>query len=515
MEERKTKKEKTKSRAAAVSGKTKKEKSDFDVIVIGTGMGGCAAGAITALNGMKTLILEKNPRPGGNCSYYEKDGFHVDAGTHLFPRGNRGPFGVLTKRLGMGTPIDFRLAKNTTHLKGMNIDIIVPLSKFKILCNFVLPRLAWQSKINPRHYPGILRLFRDIAKMKDFEIERLNNVSVYDFMKKYTDNPDIRNMLAMYLGLCFILPPWEASAGESVWNLQKTFEGAALYPKGGAVAIPRTFLKGAQMHGADIRYNAEVKTIIIANGRASGVVLKNGEKITAKAVISTTGIKDTVLRLTGSRYYPGDYADRIKNLKSSWTAVQAKIGVKKQLVKAGLLVGGVPLKFKGGITDELIMKIMKQLENGELLDMLPIYAPIPTNYDPDLAPKGCQIITAVAVAPTLEVKQKVSHEVWLDAMMNALYQMIPGLKENIIFCDLWSVPTLAGWIGKANGSTITTAQTMDQVSFRRPPHELPVKGLYAAGDCAGPAHGIGTELACQSGMDCGDLVSSHIYNHVI
>ena len=32
--------------------------ASFDVVVIGTGMGGSAAGAISALNGLKTLILE-------------------------------------------------------------------------------------------------------------------------------------------------------------------------------------------------------------------------------------------------------------------------------------------------------------------------------------------------------------------------------------------------------------------------------------------------------------------------
>ena len=93
--------------------------------------------------------------------------------------------------------------------------------------------------------------------------------------------------------------------------------------------------------------------------------------------------------------------------------------------------------------------------------------------------------------------------------------MIPELEENTIFCDTWSVQTLAKWIGKSSGSAITTAQTPDQVGYRRTPHETPVKGLYLAGDCAGPARGVGTELACQSGMDCGDLVASHWYNHLL
>ncbi|MGK5094951.1 hypothetical protein WDW89_23440 [Deltaproteobacteria bacterium TL4] len=133
----------------------------------------------------------------------------------------------------------------------------------------------------------------------------------------------------------------------------------------------------------------------------------------------------------------------------------------------------------------------------------------------DLAPKGCQIITAVAVAPTLDIQLQDQSSVWINGMMNALYQLIPGLKDNIIFCDTWSVDKIAAWIGKSDGSAITTSQTPYQVGVNRHGHHTPVKGLYIAGDGGGHARGVGTELACQSGMDCGDLVAREIGNYVI
>ncbi len=501
------------ARAPSRSYKLDNTRYDYDVIVIGTGMGGCAAGAISALHGMKTLILEKNPKPGGNCSYYEKQGFYVDAGTHLFSGGNTGPFGVLTKRLGMGTPIPFVNPEWTVHAMGWGMDVTLPSSKIRMLTEFVLPKAAIQSRISPRHYPGILRLARDIMRMKPHEIEQLDEVSVYDFLLRYTSNPDIRSMIALFLGMCFIVPPWEATAGEAIWNVQNAFNDISWYPKGGGVVIPRTFLSGAENHGAVVRLDAEVKKIEISDGRASAVVLSNGERFTTKAVISTTGIKDTVLRLTGEEYYPAEYARRIKSLKSSWSAIQAKIGIGKKVEKAGMLVGNFPLKKK--VTDESLMKTMSQLENGEMLDTIAVYASIPSNFDPDLAPEGCQFITAVGVAPTLDVDLKVTREQWHEGLMDALYHMLPGLKENIIFCDAWSVPVLAGYLGKDNGAAITTGQTIDQVGYRRPPSQTPVRGLYVAGDCAGPARGIGTALACQSGMDCADNVCSQIYNYVI
>ena len=66
-------------------------KSKYDVVVIGTGIGGSACGPLLAKAGLKTLILEKNDKIGGICSYYEKKGFHCDVGTHTFSRGDKGP----------------------------------------------------------------------------------------------------------------------------------------------------------------------------------------------------------------------------------------------------------------------------------------------------------------------------------------------------------------------------------------------------------------------------------------
>lgn len=486
--------------------------TEWDVVVIGTGMGGSAAGAISALNGLKTLVLEKNPRPGGACSYYEKNGFRMDCGTHLFIRGNKGPFGKLTQRLGMGTPIEFRTTPKTTYLKGMNVDLNIPKSLLGQM--MIAPKAAIQAGISPVHYPSIIRLMRDILSKKPHEIDALNKITVEEYMMQFTNNQEVRAMFGLLLGLFFILPPWEASAGESIWNLQKFFKEANLgYPKGGAVAIPQTFLDGAEKHGATVRMKAGVKHIEIENGEVKAVILNRGERIRTRAVISTTSLMDTV-ELSGSENFPDPYLEKIKAIKPSWTAVQAKIALKKKVIGAGSMVGGVPLKMKKKMSDEMLRDSIGQLDRGRQSEMIPIYAPIPSNYDPDLAPEGCQLITAVAVAPTLDIELKDKEQVWIDGMMDALYQMAPGIKENMIFNDTWSVNTLAKWIGKSNGSAITTSQTPGQVGLNRPSHRTPVRGLYIGGDCGGHARGVGTELACQSGIDCADMVTSDIRNYV-
>jgi len=482
---------------------------DYDVIVIGTGMGGSAAGAISALNGLKTLILEKNPTPGGACSYYRKEGFHVDTGTHLFIRGNKGPFGVYTRRLGLGEPLRFLHTDPITHLRGFNIDLAFPASWFK--APPALLQFVYQADIPLTEYPSIMRMFFDIMTMKPAKIDELNSVSIEQFIQRYTKNPQVMMLVGYLMGLYFILPAWEASAGESIWNIQHMIRDLNLgYPKGGCVAIPEAFLKGARNHGAELRLNAGVNRIVVEKGRAQGVELQNGEKISARAVISTSSVKDTVLKLTGEEFFPEAFVTRVRSTKPSLTATQAKIGVRKKLVKGGSLVGAWPIKMSKHADQDELKKNYKVLETGRIGKLVPVYVPVPSNYDPDLAPEGQQILTVVAVAPTLETTFVDSEEVWMDRMMDAIHNLVPGLKENTIFCDKWSVTTLATWIGKDSGSAITTGQVTDQVGLMRLPHETPVAGLYMAGDCAGPARGVGTELACQSGMDCADLVARNL-----
>ncbi len=486
------------------SGRVRQD-TDYDAIVIGTGMGGSACGAILASHGFRTLILEKNPRVGGSCSYYEKDGFHVDMGTHMFIRGNKGPFGECTRRLGMGKPLRFRHTKRMVWFRGINMDLKSPPEQW-MLPYFGLVGL-YQSGLPLSAVPVMARMFFDILTMSPREIEKWDHRTIDEFMNRYTTDTFVHGALGFLLGLYFILPTWQASAGESIWNLQHFVRDNNLgYPEGGAVAIPKTFLKGAELHGARIMTGAPVKKVLVNRGRAEGVRLKDGTEFRAPVVVSTSSVRDTMFGMAGREHLTDAYIERVESIKGSYIAVQAKIGVRKKVTDVGCVVGGAPLKIgRNEINREMLLETFRQMDSGILPKYTPIYSPIPSNFDPSLAPPGQQIITACAVAPTADVELQDGEGAWLNNLRTTLYDMIPGLKENVIFEDMFSVKATAGWVGKSSGAAVTTAQTPDQVGARRPGHRTPVRGLYLAGDCAG-GRGVGTELACQSGMDCADLI---------
>ncbi len=500
-------KEKSNNKTLQISLNAVPESGDkFDAIVIGTGMGGAACGAILAKHGLKTLVLEKNPRIGGSCSYYEKEGFKVDMGTHMFIRGNKGPFGECTRRLGMGTPLEFRRTRDIAWVRGFNVDAAMPSSYIRMPA-FAL-KVIVQSGLPLRTIPSVARLFLNLLRMKPDDIESWKDKTVEDFIDTYTEDAFIHALIGYLISLFFVLPPWKASAGEAIWNFQHFIRDNNLsYPKGGTVIIPETFLKGAETHGAKVLTNAGVEKILVEDGKVTGVLVTNNRKFFAPVVVSTTSLKDTVFTLAGSEYFPSSYVAQVDSIKGSHIAVQAKIGLKKNVTNAGCICGGYPMKApRHELTRDSAKESFQLMEEGRIPPKTRIYCPIPSNFDEELAPEGMQLLTACSAAPTTDIELQDPPQAWIDSMLNAIYKMVPNAKENIMFEDTLTVEAIAGWIGKASGSAITTAQIPEQVGKNRPDHRTPVRGLYICGDGAG-GMGVGTELACQSGMDCADLIN--------
>src|SRR5258707_298847 len=53
------------------------------VIVIGAGIGGIAAAAHLAQQGIHVTVIEKNSHPGGRCDRFVRDGHRIDSGPTL------------------------------------------------------------------------------------------------------------------------------------------------------------------------------------------------------------------------------------------------------------------------------------------------------------------------------------------------------------------------------------------------------------------------------------------------
>lgn len=485
-------------------------------VVIGSGIGGSAATLLLAHAGIPVTLVEKNRRIGGSCSGYEKRGFKIDIGTHMFCRGDKGPLGDVLRRVGEGGALRFVRTRDISEIRFPARDgsdrverIGVPadvhrMPRFCVEIARAL-ELPWREAIRAA------RLFAHVLAMTDEEVDAWNGRTIEEFVERFTAHAPTIGVFGFLLGLYFILPYWEVSAGEALWCFRRMARDNALsYPVGGAIAIPSTYVRLAKERGADVRVGTGARRIVVEGGRVRGVELSDGTVLPADVVVSTSSLRTTVLGLAGADRFPADYVDRVRNLRGSYIAVQAKIGLDKKLVDAGSIVGGVGEQVDlFHVTTRDIKSMFACLQRGEIPPVVPLYCPVPSNFDPSLAPPGHQLLTVCAVAPTSDVELRDESRAWERAMEDTIARVIPGLHEHALFIDRFSVAFIEKWIGKEYGPAVSTAQTPDQVGPRRPPVWTPLRGLYLAG-CNAGARGVGTELAAASAMECVDRILADI-----
>lgn len=481
------------------------------VVVIGSGIGGSAAALLLAHAGLPVTLVEKNRRVGGSCSAYEKQGFQIDVGTHMFSRGAKGPLGDVLRRVGHEGAIDFRRTRDISELRFRARDgrepYRVPVPAHLSRVPMFAARVARALRLSPRDAVRAGRLFSHILTMSDEEVASWDGRTLEEFVEPYTDHAPTLALFGFLLGLYFILPYWEVSAGEALHCFRKmAFDNALSYPRGGSIAVPSTFVRLAEARGAEVRTGIGVRRVAVEGGRVTGVVLDDGTTLPADVVVSTSSLRSTVRYLVGLENVPEAFAARALAIKGSHIAEQAKIGMRKRLVRAGSIVGGVGEDVDlADVTADDMKDMFASVMRGEIPRVVPFYCPVPTNFDPDLAPPGCQLLTVCAVAPTTDVDLRDPPKAWEEAMIRTIARVVPGLEEHALFVDRFGVDFIERWTGKEFGPAVSTGQTPDQVGRARPAVRAPVRGLYFAG-CNAGGRGVGTELAAASAMECADAI---------
>jgi phytoene dehydrogenase-like protein len=118
----------------------------------------------------------------------------------------------------------------------------------------------------------------------------------------------------------------------------------------------------------------------------------------------------------------------------------------------------------------------------------------PTNFDPDLAPPGHQLIFFGT-----RCERDQDWDKWKEVLLEAMRGMFPGLDDHLLWARIDSPDLIDAYAGE-DGNVIGVGQTVDQIHDSRPAHETPVKNLFLCSAEAG-GHGIGTELAASSALE--------------
>ena len=96
---------------------------------------------------------------------------------------------------------------------------------------------------------------------------------------------------------------------------------------GQAGKVTGALVEAAKAYGAEIRLNAEVTSIKVEHGRATGVVLANGEEIAAQTILSAADPKRTFLSLVGPMELPPTFVWNVQSIKMRGSVAKVHLGV--------------------------------------------------------------------------------------------------------------------------------------------------------------------------------------------
>ena len=475
-------------------------RSRYDAIVIGSGVGGSVTAGVLADAGLSVLVLEKNPRPGGILSSTRKHGFKLDLGSHLVARGERGPLGAVLRRLGLDGP-RFLTHRIPVRSRGM-FEITAPPTIAG------LPAVALEAaralELPTRERAALVRMMFEVFTLTEWELRAWDRRTLDTFIRQHTEHPGAYFLFAFLASIFFVLPPWEVSAGESIRCLRRLLLDYQLsYVEGGMDAYTTALLSRVPPRG-DVVVSARAACVRRSNG-VLVVATADGAEYSAPFVACNMAPAD-IAELVEPGALPVDWISRARGLRASGNAHQLKLALRRPLVDEGCLIGGISLE---GLTlrdlsIDLMRRTVGDIEAGRVADPLSIYAPVPTNYDPSLAPDGGQIIVASVYGPTCDDPVD-GPDRWKDRALAAMASIIPNLHDELLFVEFVPVPGIGRWMGKRSRGAICNGQVPGQVGRDRLPVETPLSGLYVCGDGAG-GHGIGMELAAVSGTEAADAI---------
>ena len=315
----------------------------YDIVIVGGGHNGTTIAAYLAKCGLSVCILEERPELGGAQENTEpiagarlsphaianyggpapgweqlelwKYGFRMDLHAR-HPEYRFPPTGFMTGE-GMYHVTD-KDAMGWAKICGFLTS--PPFTTELLRATFWCPPHPPEVELTPENIP-FMQVYKKHAP--DVWTEELLEMTMFDLMDEYLEGEPFKTLqcyTALVSGAHGHFEGQAIPAFCSAVTVQPPYIPRPVGPRGNIHGYYHALLRCAIAHGAVARTCCPVEEIIISNGTAVGVRLKDtapcGEKrIWAnKAVISATDIRQTFLKLIGPSHIDAGFAQRIKDL---------------------------------------------------------------------------------------------------------------------------------------------------------------------------------------------------------
>ncbi|MCX4736500.1 NAD(P)/FAD-dependent oxidoreductase [Streptomyces sp. NBC_01363] len=443
------------------------------VIVIGAGVAGMSTGCYAQMNGMRSRIFERHVLPGGCCTAWSRDGYIFDyciewlIGTAAGNEANQvwRELGALDGK----TITNFEMFNRVVDETGRSVTFYNDPDRLERHLLEVSPADARLIRsfcrdlrrfIDIELYPFLtapaLRTVRERAALLRTVLPafrlfwRTASTPMHEFADRFQD-PLLRRAFRNI----FFQDPEGFPLLPYLFNMAGAHHHNAGFPQGGSLGLSRSIEERYTSLGGRISYRARVERILVEDGRAVGIELRNGRRYYADHVVSACDGHTTIHGLLQGRF-TGPRIDKLYNelLHRPGTlfpaVVSAFVGVR------GELGPGRPHSTTYLLTPEDAVQLPGALQSSVVVQLR-------SDYSDGFAPPGRSVVhctyfsdfaywKALRAADRKEYRAKKRQVA--DFVRGFLERRMPGVGERIELVDVASPATTRRYTGNHDGSIL-------------------------------------------------------------
>ncbi|MGX7744152.1 phytoene desaturase [Rhodopseudomonas parapalustris] len=479
-------------------------------VVIGSGFGGLAAAVRLGARGYRVTVLEKLDQPGGRAYVHRQDGFSFDAGPtivtapYLFEElwklcGKRMSDDITLKpmspfyriRFDDGTHFDYSDDRNAVldQIAKFCPDDVPAYDRFMAASHEIFKVGFEQLGDQPfSHFTDMLKIAPAMIRLESYR-------SVYGLVAKHFKDPKLRQVFSFHPLLIGGNPFMSSSVYCLITYLEKQW--GVHSAMGGTGALVAGLVKLIEGQGNEIRYNQDVRQIVVDNGTACGVKLADGEVIKADIVVSNADSASTYRYLLPPETRKRWTDAKIEKSRYSMSLFVWYFGTKRRYedVKHHTILLGP--RYKELISDIFSRKVVA--------DDFSLYLHRPTATDPSLAPQGCDTFYVLSPVPNLlgNVDWHSKAEPYRAAIAKMLgATILPDLENQIATSKITTPLDFQDRLSSFRGAAFGLEPVLWQSAWFRPHNQSEdVKRLYLVGAGTHPGAGLPGVLSSARVLD--------------
>ncbi len=469
------------------------------IAIIGGGIAGLSAGIYAQQYGFESVIYEKHSIVGGQCTGWDRQGYHIDGCIQWLTGTMEGSdLHEVWRNVGaLGDHIEIIQLDNfgTYEIDGVSITLWKDLNRLQSELIAISPKdsdeikkmiqdaRGVQSMEMPAKMPVSMLPLKELIKLgKAMKgaggvMSRNVKISCGEYASRF-HHPALKKMFSTCM-------PDGYSIVAFIFGLGTFASGSGAIPRGGSREMALRMEKRYLELGGKVFTNISVEEIITKNNLATAIGLSNGTTVNADYIIAACDTHVTFEKLLKGKYKDEKFEMRYKNPidYSLPTSVMVSFGVSADLSQYPCSVTFETDSYHVGVTDFTTMGIRNY------------------SYEPAFAPKDCTLMIININQSDKDYlyweklyenkeayykeKQRIANEMQLRFEMR-----FPELQGKITLLDVATPMTYARYTGAYHGAWMSFMMTPKSKMMM---HSGKIKGLkncYLTGQWLQPPGGL-------------------------